>query len=291
MKILCGIITYNREKLLYRCLVHIDKLTTKPDLVLIINQGNKINIKFDFGFKIKIITQQNLGSAGGWHSAIKYSLENKYKFIWLMDDDGYPDKYSLELLVKNFKNNYACLSSLVINEDNNDELVFNMPNYKNYFLPRIKKIRSLKNLNNNTSTVLYPFAHLFNGCLISLKAIETIGNITKNLYIYGEEVDYYFRLKKFGPVLTLLDSKHYHPYVRKKYTSDEKIYYWIRNTIINNNNYSKYKFIKNFITFFINIYRVLERNGMMYLIKLFSIKAKPVLIKAVIDAYKFKPKQ
>ena len=45
-----------------------------------------------------VITQENLDSAGGWSRAIKFALENNFDFIWLMDDDGYPDSRALEVL-------------------------------------------------------------------------------------------------------------------------------------------------------------------------------------------------
>ena len=291
MKIICGIITYNREKLLHRCIFNINKLSIKPNLILIINQGNNINLDLDLDFNIKIINQENAGSAGGWHTAINYAINNNFNYIWLMDDDGFPEKKSLELLLNNFKSHYSCLSSVVLNEKKKEELVFSMPNYKNNYITRTKNIKTLRKLTINSKKNLYPFAHLFNGSLISIKAIKNIGNITKNLYIYGEEVDYFYRLNNFGPVLTHLDSKHFHPHVKKKFTSDEKIYYWIRNTIINNNNYSNRKIFKNFISFFVTIFRILERNGIIYLIKLFSINCRTILIKAIIDARNFKPKQ
>ena len=47
------------------------------------------------------INQNNLGSAGGWNSGIKYALKNKFDYVWLMDDDGYPDQDALKILLHN----------------------------------------------------------------------------------------------------------------------------------------------------------------------------------------------
>ena len=94
MKIICGIITYNREKVLHRCIFNINKLSIKPNLILIINQGNNINLDLDLNLNIKIINQENAGSAGGWHTAINYAINNNFNYIWLMDDDGFQKKIS-----------------------------------------------------------------------------------------------------------------------------------------------------------------------------------------------------
>ena len=37
---------------------------------------------------------------GRLEQAIKFALENDFDFIWLMDDDGYPDSRALEVLTE-----------------------------------------------------------------------------------------------------------------------------------------------------------------------------------------------
>ena len=41
------------------------------------------------------INQDNLGSSGGWRRAIKYAIDNGFDYVWMMDDDGFPDKFAL----------------------------------------------------------------------------------------------------------------------------------------------------------------------------------------------------
>ena len=50
-------------------------------------------------------------------------------------------------------------------------------------------------------------------------------------------------MKKLGLVETLLDSYHFHPDVSKRKYTDLKIYYFIKNTIINN--YKYFSFISH----------------------------------------------
>tara|TARA_B100000029_G_C17504337_1_gene933893 strand:- start:472 stop:1335 length:864 start_codon:yes stop_codon:yes gene_type:complete len=285
MKILCGIVTCDRTELLKRCIKNINNQNLPPDMILIVNHG-KILVNINSNIKLNIINQNNNGSAAGWNRAIDYAIKNDFDFIWLMDDDGYPEKDSLSLLTKNFTKNLSCISSLVINENHKNELVFSMPkiNKKNIFdyIFKIKKVSEISRLSNNC---LYPFVHLFNGALISVNVLKKIGNININYRIYGEEVDYFYRLKQYGPLYTLITSRHYHPSVSKKMISEKNIYYLLRNSIINNNKYSKFKLLKNLIIIFVTLVRVFRRNGLIFLIK-FLFNNKFIFFKSIYDGHK-----
>ena len=109
MKILSIIVTYNRLSLLKNCIKAINHQTRKTNDLLIIDNGSTDGT--DIYLKkngINNIRQKNLGSAGGWHAAINYFLNNNYDAIWMMDDDGYPDADSLRLLEKKI-NSVLCL--------------------------------------------------------------------------------------------------------------------------------------------------------------------------------------
>ena len=283
MKILCGIVTFNRQQLLNRCLKSIDNQSSRPNNILVINQGDVVNIP-TLNTDIKLISQKNDGSAKGWFTAIKYALDNNYDYVWLMDDDGYSDFNALKNLINNFQPHYSCLSSVVLNQEIKDELVFSMPHLnKNIF--KIFGIKKLSDLKNKSKNNLYPFAHLFNGALINIKAVEKIGNINTNLKMYGEEVDYFYRLKKFGPIFTLVTSFHFHPSVKKKFIPEKIVFYFLRNSIINNNKYSNYKLVKNLLIIIITLFRVYERNGIKFVIK-FIFFSKYNLFKSIYHGFK-----
>ena len=197
MKILAAIVTYNRLKLLKRCIKYINKQTRKvDDLIVINNSSSDGTVDFLIKNKIKHITQINSGSAGGWNAAIKYALDNNFDKIWLMDDDGFPHYNSLEYLYDNHDDQYSCVSSIVIDEKNHSSLVFPMPILNNKKLPVLFSARRKKYTIDDFSEEeiylnKYNFCHLFNGALISLKHIKLIGNINSNFFMYGDEVDFF----------------------------------------------------------------------------------------------------
>ena len=102
------VVTHNRCNLLERCLKSLQSQSIKLSDILVIDNGStdgteELLNKFD----VKVIYLENLGSAGGWHTGLKYALDNGFEAAWLMDDDGYPDQKAYEILKNNFTKNTA----------------------------------------------------------------------------------------------------------------------------------------------------------------------------------------
>ena len=291
MKILAGVLTYNRLTLLKRCLKYIKNQSLKPSNILVVDNGSNDGTKLylEQNKDIIYISKNKDGSAAGWFEMIEYAIFNNYDYIWMMDDDGYPDHNSLENLSKNFNSKYVCLSSLVINENKKNSLVFPMPRLKtitkfgilNYL--KIKKVHKLKKINQNRS--IYNFCHLFNGSLISINAIKKIGNVNKDYYHHGVEVDFYLRLNKLGLIGSHLDSYHYHPDVTKRKINNLWIYYYIKNSMIINYKYMNLPLIRNFLVLIKFIIRLFLRNGISNaLLTLTDLKNK-IVFRAIIDGF------
>lgn len=283
MKIIAAVVTHNRANLLDRCISGIIAQTRHPDEILVVNNGSTDNtLDILSKYNVKIINQENSGSAGGWYSAIKYSLENDFDYIWLMDDDGCPNKDALSLLESNYRPEFACLSSVVVNENNPNQFVFPFPSIRKNGIPDTFrfwiKFRLLNSLPLDYG-LYYPYAHLFNGALINLEAVKKIGNVNKDYFMYGDEVDYYFRLKKFGDVKSLLTAVHYHPDVLKRKYSIQRIYYNLKNNIINYYKHHDLPFIRSLVAPLIILSRVSKTNGFLFMISLLIGKNAPAFYK------------
>ncbi len=272
MKIIAAIITYNRLGPLKRCINFINEQSLKPDEILVVNNSSTDNTDHYLKEnKINHITQENLGSAYGWYTAIEYSIKNSFDYVWLMDDDGFPDCFALEKLMKMMleDKNHVCISSTVVDEKDNDKLIFPLPILNNSFRPKIfsfkRKIYRISNIKKINDSILYPYAQLFNGALLSIKFLNKIGNVNKNYFIFGEEVDLYWRMKKYGKVSSLVTSLHYHPDVSNRSYSNIKVYYYLKNSIINNFKHMDYVFIRSFLNVIVLLIRILRRNGLISL--------------------------
>jgi rhamnopyranosyl-N-acetylglucosaminyl-diphospho-decaprenol beta-1,3/1,4-galactofuranosyltransferase len=272
MKIIAVVVTYNRCQLLERCLNYLQAQVRVPDKILVINHSSTDGTQAMLdACQIDYITQPNLGSSAGWNRGIEYALEHGFDAVWLMDDDGFPHSKALSYLEKGLLSDRACVSSVVMQENNPEHFVFPFPRLNKKNIPVIfakpRKIKTLAALKAGCPDNAYPFAHFFNGALISCSAIKLVGNVNKAFFIYGDEVDYFFRLRKIGKVMSILDAIHYHPDVAQRPYNDIKIYYYLKNSLILNQRYFDYVWFRHIMTLMIVLYRTSVRNGWRDFIK------------------------
>ncbi len=209
-KVAAVIATYNRANLLLRCLDAINNQTVRPQMIYVANNASTDNTmeclrSYRSGIPLEIIDlPTNQGGSGGFYAGMKAAFESgRFDGLWVMDDDGYPAPDCLERLC-GFLDKYDCISPLVVNEDNNEETSFSLFNVKGIVRQIQKKYGEAGIINDCSS--------LFNGVLISSKAIMTAGLPKKDMFIWGDELEYNFRLKKYGCVpVTVVNAIHVHP--------------------------------------------------------------------------------
>ncbi len=292
--ILLCIVTRNRSNLLKRCIEEVQKQSLKPDKLLIINNGSTDNtLELLKSYDVEVISQENSGSAGGWHSGIKYALDNNYNFIWLMDDDGFPDRTALQSLVKEIKENINCVSSVLVDENNPNKLVFPMPVLDKKKFPSIfsfkRKIKTTLELRMYYSKEgQYPFIHFFNGALLRIEAVKKIGNINKNYFLYGDELDFFYRISKVGGVYSITNSLHFHPDVNSRKVRDTWIYYYIKNSLIINYKYLNYSFLRSLGVIFLSINRIFLRNSFFSLFNYLLFDKNRLIFRAILNGFKNK---
>jgi GT2 family glycosyltransferase len=249
MKIAAVIVTFNRINLLKKCVDSIRCQTYKVDEIIVVNNSSTdgtldwLNEQSD----ITTITQRNSGGAGGFHTGIKTAFEKGYDWIWCMDDDGYADENSLQKLLE-FKIEEPCvLNSMVVSNIDNSKLSFSL-------YDREQK-RGHINLADLKDYKIVKGACFFNGTLLHRYVIEQIKYPIKELYIHGDELEYYLRILKYNyEILTITDSLFYHPpalvriynfgifYHYYNYVSPTKRYYRIRNLVYLSKKYHFYTF-------------------------------------------------
>lgn len=262
-KVLAIVVTHNRLELLKRCITHLQQQTVKPHILIINNQSTDGTAEWLAANGIDHITQENSGSAGGWSRGLQEGWDRGFHYIWMMDDDGFPDAKALEILLQKMDDETICISSAVVKENNPAELVFGMPKMNRNNFPvifaRKRKYQLLSELQSPSGK--YPHAHLFNGALINLEAAKKVGNIDRSYFMFGDEVDYYFRMRNHGKIYSATDALHYHPDVSQRNIDKKKVYYFIRNTIILNHLYFDHKLTRDFFTVGVAMFRILKRNG------------------------------
>lgn len=286
MRILACIVTYNRMALLERCIDHVLGQTRPPDRLLVINNSSPDNTVEMLEAKgVDFVSQPNLGSAGGWRRAIDEALAGGWDAVWLMDDDGYPETGALALLEEALVEGVSCVSSVVLCENEPGRFVFPFPVLDRNGLPvllaRRRKIRRLDALRRAARGETYPFAHLFNGALIRAEVAERIGNVDSGFFLMGDEVDFFMRMRRVGPVLSHLDAHHMHPDVAGRPLDAAKVYYYVKNTIILNDRYFDKKLARHLMAVLAALARTARRNSVLEALSYVAGPRAPLLWKAV----------
>ncbi len=266
MRILTSIVTHNRCALLKRCIDHVARQTRPSDGLIIINNASTDNtVAMLDANGVAHIDQPNLGPAAGWNRAIAECMDGGFDAVWLMDDDGFPDDHALAALEAGLAPDVACVSSVVLRENQPTHFVFPFPLLNRAGLPvvagRRRKLPTLAELGQVARDGTYPFAHLFNGALITRAAIEAAGTVDTGFFIYGDEVDYFFRLRRAGKVLSVLAARHYHPDVTQRPLTPTKLYYFVKNTLALNHRYFDKVPMRDVLTLGIGLARYGARNG------------------------------
>lgn len=266
MKILAAVVTYNRRELLSRCIDQLQAQGRAPDSILIVNNASEDGtVEMLEARGVPYVTQPNLGSAGGWRRAIEHAQQHGFDAVWLMDDDGRPDPGALAKLEAALVPGVSCASSVVVCEDDPERFVFPVPLLNRNRLPVLlrwpRKLRSRSELAGHAGSDTYPFAHLFNGALISMRAVEAVGNVEPGYFMFGDEVDFFCRLRAAGEVVSVLDAVHYHPDVSGRPYTPAKVYYYVKNSLIIHRRYFDMPLLRNALALAAVLMRVARRNG------------------------------
>lgn len=209
------IVTYNRRDLLQKALETISEQTLKPNRLIIIdnasNDGTHEMLE-NYGWlnrsDIELLRLPiNMGGAGGFHAGIQAAINYGTDWIWLMDDDGFPEHECLQKLLQFATENHLdAISPIQVDIHNPNLPAFPIKS------PSKEEIREIPFKSKNGKFFTKGEANLFNGLLISTESLTKIGLPRPELFIRGDEVEFTRRMQKndlkFG---TLLNCHFFHP--------------------------------------------------------------------------------
>ena len=198
------VVTYNRKDLLIRCLNAILRQEYLPDGIVIVDNvstdstfeeittrmfpGLIFRYENESGFVyegdiivanrsmsvVYIQKKVNDGGSGGFYAAMKEAFNRGYDWLWLMDDDGLPDRKELkELYNKSVEYHLQYANALVL--DIKD------PTHFSFGLSKGRLVYTVEDAKKKP--VIEDVANPFNGTFVSREVIEKIGFIKKEMFI------------------------------------------------------------------------------------------------------------
>ena len=97
------VVTHNRAELLDRLLDGLAAQTRRPDAVVVVDNastdGTAALLASRGDLPLHVITQDNLGGAGGFHAGVRAAYDAGWDRVWLVDDDVLPAPGCLEALM------------------------------------------------------------------------------------------------------------------------------------------------------------------------------------------------
>ncbi len=190
-KITAVVVTYNRCSLLKRCLEALLRQTYPCEILIIDNASEDATGEMLEKFEepaIRVLRlEKNLGGAGGFYTGMKKAVEDGSEYIWLMDDDTFPEPDALEQLMKadeKLNGEYGFLSSAVQWTDGSACKMNCQKIKKDYF-------RQLHRLADGMVLVEYAS---FVSLLFKRETILEAGLPIKEYFIWGDDIEYTTRL-------------------------------------------------------------------------------------------------
>ena len=207
-RVISVVVTNNRPRELDRLVASLNEQTASISAIVVVDNGclpETETVLARHQNVVHLLSQRNLGGAGGFVHGIMHALAMGADLVWIMDDDGCPEsKICLAQLQEAVLiEGYDMVSPLIVDIADPCKLAFYY--YKNG--------RPLIRRDQMVGLTRFPqFAHLFNGALVKAETFERFGLPRYELFFRGDETDYLFRLNRDGARFsTVIDAVFLHP--------------------------------------------------------------------------------
>lgn len=187
-KICAIVVTYNREKLMKKCIGKLIENSDDLDKIIVVNNastdGTKEFLNKIDNSKLHIINlEKNLGGAGGFTKGIEYAYNHGFDYFWIMDDDTMVNESTLKYLLDGFRNGdkvgFVCSNVLFTDKS---QCVMNIPKISKRWGEQL-----IKNLLKVESAS-------FVSILICREVVEKLGLPIREFFIWGDDLEYTQRI-------------------------------------------------------------------------------------------------
>ncbi|ABJ57586.1 glycosyltransferase family 2 protein [Oenococcus oeni] len=197
------VVTYNRLALLKENIYYLRKQSTSLNHIIIVN-GDSIDGTREWLSNQKdlivINLHKNIGGAGGFNIGVRTFMEKTQDdFVWLMDDDCFPQANALEKLLLAFDevDNIQMAASKVLWKDGS---------ISKMNVVQAKKPSTQRDLFKQEKKFVFIKKSTFVSTIISRKAVEKVGLPQKEYFIWGDDIEYTQRISNTFLAVYVKDS-------------------------------------------------------------------------------------
>ncbi|MCR1901925.1 glycosyltransferase family 2 protein [Ligilactobacillus apodemi] len=212
---------------------------------IITNSSELANVSND-QFGICFRSSENLGGAGGFANAIKMAKELESDYLWIMDDDVYPEPDCLEILLDKMEKKHVQAVIPSRNDENYQDLVCLNIDFADFrkFWTWWRKQPAKYPLDKDQYFVSdMPFE----GPLLQTELVRKIGEPDQGFFLEYDDSDYAQRILKHSKIVYATNAILHRQLAKKTATNATKkkepyswrMYYTLRNNIIFDRRYGK----------------------------------------------------
>jgi GT2 family glycosyltransferase len=224
-----AILAYSRFELLKDLVGALRAQTRPPDGIIVVNQGADARIGAWLAEQrdIRLVTQGNRGSAGGFSRCLQESIAGGYGWTWIFDDDAVPEPDALERLTASPHFADAEATSYLASR-------ITKPDGKTYMSPLPIEHNDWYGTVLSDACVRVSHA-CWLGMLVHSEAVKKFGLPIEEFFLWDEDVEFSGRLGRSAPAYCVLSSaiKHYQRDGFDPFSAGDavKLQYWARNRI------------------------------------------------------------
>lgn len=240
MRICAVIVTYNRIDKLKKTLQAFENLCVYPNKIYVIdNHSNdetpdylekwqKTSSKYE---KEVLTLDQNYGGSGGFYSGLKKATDDAFDWIWVSDDDAYPEQDAFKIAIEyinRYKNmNISAICGTVLYEGGIDYYHRRNMYHKGLAICDIPSSKQ-DYLKDNFEINVFSYV----GTIINLNALTEVGLTLKDYFIWCDDTEHSLRLSKVGKIVCVPKIRVFHDIGKNTdYGVTWKEYYGERNRL------------------------------------------------------------
>lgn len=217
MKICAVIVTFNRLEKLRNALQSYEEQSCPPHSIIVVN-NNSTDGTYEFlcswedetsniAEKYVIHLHNNTGGAGGFHTGIEQALKTDADWIWVSDDDAYPEQDAL-MKVQHYaeahSHDTACICGAVYINGNIDI------DHRRYNKNRIIQIPCRLATEHYKKSDVKIDETSFVGSCFKKSAVIKAGLPIKDFFIYFDDTEFSHRISHHGKIMLVPDIKITH---------------------------------------------------------------------------------
>ncbi|OGZ32266.1 MAG: hypothetical protein A2646_01595 [Candidatus Portnoybacteria bacterium RIFCSPHIGHO2_02_FULL_39_12] len=238
-KVFIIILHWNNLADTLECLESLEKIDYPNYQVVVIDNGSSKKFpisNFQFPIKLEVIyNEENLGFAGGNNVGIKYALKQGADYVLLLNNDTVVDEEFLKELVKAGESDkkIGLLGSKIYFYDEPKRIWFAGGKISPFLIKGAHL--GLNEIDNGQYNRIRNVDYITGCCLlIKRKAIEKIGLLDEDYFLYYEDADWSWRAQKAGYQCVFApQAKIWHKCSRgAQEGSPSYIYYHLRNSLL-----------------------------------------------------------